>query len=59
MIVIGVVMSLGLTNWLDGFGAEGFETDQEIGVGLVAGGLIGGALLLIDERREMRRATPR
>ena len=59
MVGIGAALSAGWVDWLDQFddvGAGNFDTGREIGVGLFTGGLIGGALLLIDERREDRRS---
>lgn len=57
MTAVGLALALGWVGWIDNADEDGFETDQEIGVGLLTGGLIGGALLLIDERRESDRAS--
>ena len=55
MTAVGAGMALWGVGWLDWADGDGFDTDREIGVGLLTGGLIGGALLLIDERREASR----
>ena len=47
--VAGAGMSIGIGDPGD------FNVVREIGVGLVTGGVVGGALLFIDERREMAR----
>ncbi|MEM9611666.1 MAG: pentapeptide repeat-containing protein [Actinomycetota bacterium] len=56
LIIGGAGLTLDPTSALDVLnGSSDFDTSREIGVGLLTGGLVGVALLIIDERRESRR----
>lgn len=55
MTIVGLTLLLGWIGWEGESDKDGFQEDQELGVGLLTGGLIGSALLLIDERRESER----
>ncbi len=57
MCVLGLVLLMGWIGWEGTDDTDGFQEDQEFGAGLLTGGLVGGALLLIDERRESERAS--